>query len=256
MSLMKKILSSVGIGAAAVDTKLEEERLTAGSDLKGIVDIKGGSVEQSIDGIYLFLMTKYEQKVDDKKITRDGVIDQFQLSESFVVQPEEQKQIPFSFPLADDVPLTVGKTRVWVHTGLDIKQALDPADRDFIQVLPNELMSSTFQALDELGFQLRQAECEQAPRHIHTRLPFIQEFEFVPVSGPFRGKLDELEVVFLSQSDKQLDMILEIDRRGRGLAGMLSEALDVDESRVRMSIGRDNLSTLSRDIKSVIDRYS
>ena len=59
MSLFKKVLASVGIGGAKVDTKLERDTLAPGDIGRGIVEIMGGNLEQSIESIYLSLNTTY-----------------------------------------------------------------------------------------------------------------------------------------------------------------------------------------------------
>lgn len=64
--MFKKILSSIGIGAAKVDTRLNESHCTPGGELTGVVHIEGGSVEQSVDSIYLFFNTLYKHEVNDK----------------------------------------------------------------------------------------------------------------------------------------------------------------------------------------------
>ena len=59
MSAFNKVLASVGIGAATVDTKLESEQVVPGEDVQGIVEIQGGKVEQQINEIYLSIHTQY-----------------------------------------------------------------------------------------------------------------------------------------------------------------------------------------------------
>ncbi|UII54471.1 sporulation protein [Cytobacillus spongiae] len=256
MSFFNKVFASVGIGSAKVDTKLEKERLFPGEEVKGIVEIQGGNVEQNIDEIYLSLHTTYIKEHDDKKYTATGLIDRFRLTERFTIKPNERKEIPFSFQLPLDTPLTLGKTKVWVATGLDIKNAVDPGDKDHVMVQPNSLMNAVLEAVADLGFRLREVECEQASRKVRGRLPFIQEFEFVPVSGAFRGKLDEIELVFYPISENQTEILMQVDRRARGLGSFLAEALEMDESYVRLNVSSSDIPSLKEKFYSVIQRYS
>jgi sporulation-control protein len=53
MSLFNKVFASIGIGSATVDTKLEKDVFVPGEEIRGIVQIKGGRLEQLIDDIYL-----------------------------------------------------------------------------------------------------------------------------------------------------------------------------------------------------------
>ena len=84
---------------------------------------------------------------------------------------------------------------------------------------PNSLLNGVLNSISSLGFRLRGAECENATYRLRGRLPFIQEFEFVPTSGTFRGRLDELELVFLPNSSTTADLHFQIDRKARGLSG-------------------------------------
>lgn len=255
MSFVNKLLASVGIGSAKVDTKLYRNQLVPGERVEGVVQIKGGNIQQNIDSIYLALSTTYDRKSDDHRITVQTEIGRYRLTQSLVLQPNEVKEIPFSFELPLDTPITIGKTQVWVQTGLDIKNAVDPEDRDYISIVPSRLVEAFFRSLNELGFRLRNANCEQAKGIFRNRLPFIQEFEFVPVSGSYRGRLDELEVVFRPRNDG-MEVLLEVDRRARGFASFLEEAFEMDESLIRLNVSERDIPNLTGIIHSVISRYS
>jgi sporulation-control protein len=256
MSFFNKVFASVGIGSAAVDTKLEKDTYMPGETVKGVVEIKGGKVEQQVDEIYLTLNTTYLRESDDKKYTVTAEIERFRLTTPFVIGAIEKKDIPFTFQLPFDTPLSIGRSKIWVTTGLDIKGAVDPSDKDYLKVVPNPLMSAVFNAVDNLGFRIREADCEEAPRRLRGRLPFVQEFEFVPTSGLFRGKLDELEVVFFPSGNGSLDIMFQVDRRARGLSGLFSEAMGTDETNVRLSVSNADIPNLQQKIQSVIQRYS
>ncbi|WP_243290767.1 sporulation protein [Bacillus sp. FJAT-47783] len=255
MSFFHKMFASIGIGAAKVDTKLASNSFCAGEIIEGVVEVKGGNVEQKIDEIYLTVLATYMKEDDDQKYTKQAEIAKVKLNEPFVITANEHKTIPFSFQLPLDTPITKGSSRVWIHTGLDIKGAVDPEDRDYIEVVPNELTNAVFKSIGELGFQLKQVENEEAPYRLRKRLPFIQEFEFYPVEGPFRGRLDELEVVFFQISQNEIEVVFEIDRRARGLAGFLAEALEMDESLVKVTITNRDIHHLTEQLADLLNRY-
>jgi sporulation-control protein len=256
MSFFDKVFASVGIGAASVDTKLEKDTYMPGETVQGVVEIKGGKVEQQIDEIYLSLNTTYLKESDDRKYNVTATIDRFRLTTPFTIRSNERKEIPFTFQLPYDTPLSIGRSKVGVTTGLDIKGGVDPSDKDYLKVIPNQLMTAVFNAVDNLGFRIREADCEEAPRRLRGRLPFVQEFEFVPTSGLFRGKLDELEVVFLSSGNGTLDLMFQVDRRAKGLSGLFSEAMGIDETNVRLTVSNADIPNLQQKIQSVIQRYS
>ena len=256
MSFFNKVLASIGVGGAKVDTKLEKSEYVAGEIMNGKVEIFGGKLEQQVDSIFLTVYTTYIRESDDRKYTDVAPVIKHKINEPFVIGVGETKSIPFSIELPAETPITVGNTRVWVSTGLDIKNAVDPEDKDYIEVRPTRLAASILGEMENLGFRLRKAECEQASRKIRGRYPFVQEFEFVPTSGAFRGRLDELEVVFLTQSEQSAELLLEVDRRARGFGGFLSEALEMDESHVRLSIHASDVPNLHDKLKQVISRYA
>jgi sporulation-control protein len=256
MSIFNKALASIGIGSARVDTRLEETKICPGGKIKGVIHIYGGSIEQDIDEIYLSIHTTYVKEANDKKYNTAAVVESFRLNSPISVGPSETKEIPFSFTLPADLPLTIGRTKIWVTTGLDIKNAVDPTDKDYLQVVPNPLMEAVLNAVEDLGFRLREADCEQAPYKLRRRLPFVQEFEFVPVMGPYRGKLDELELIFAPLSGTEMQILLQVDRRARGLGGYFAEALRMDESNVSLSVTVNDIPQLAHKLKTVIDRYS
>lgn len=256
MSFFNKAFASIGIGSASIDTKLEKDTVMAGENVKGIVEIKGGKVEQKVDEIYLSLHTTYIKESDDKKFTVSACIDRFKLTDAFTVNPGEFKGIPFNFRLPQDTPVSLGRTKIWVQTGLDIKNAVDPSDKDFINVTPNPLMSAVFSAAEDLGFRMREAECQEAPHRLRRRMPFVQEFEFVPVSGQYRGRLDELEVVFFPEPNGMTDIMLQVDRRARGLGGFFSEAMSTDETNVRLTVSPADIPSIRQKLESILQAYS
>ncbi|QCR32979.1 sporulation protein [Lysinibacillus sp. SGAir0095] len=256
MAFFKKMAASIGIGSAKVDTKIEKTAYNAGDQIKGEVEIYGGNVEQQINAIYLTLYTTYIKEVDDNKYTANAPIQKYKVSDPFIINANETKIIPFSFIIPLDVPITLGKTKVWVATELDIRSGVDSGDKDYIDIQPSEIASRVLDEVQQLGFNLRKVECEQASYKYRGNYPFIQEFEFVPTSGAFRGRLDELEIVFLSQSQNQVEILIQVDRKARGFGGFLAEALDADETHVRMSITQHDLNTFGEQLKQVISRYS
>jgi sporulation-control protein len=132
MSLLGRALASFGVGNAKVNTHLEYSQYRVGDEVRGVVHIQGGAVEQAIDEIYLYLLTTDagNQAEQDKEIAR------VRLTESFTVAPNESKEIGFAFLLPETTPVTGNGRIVWVHTGLDIDNAVDPTDNDRITILP------------------------------------------------------------------------------------------------------------------------
>jgi sporulation-control protein len=258
MSFVNRMLASVGIGAAKVDTILERDTYSPGEMITGVIKIEGGKIDQNIDHINLYVMTEFYREVDDKKIRDTAAIEKVTVASGIVAKAGSKQELPFSMRLPYDTPYTAGNTPVWIKTGLDIEMAADPSDHDQIRVQPDSETSAIFDAIEDLGFRLRKAYCGSAPRYMRRRLPFLQEFEYVPVSGAHAGKLDELEVILVPQADS-IELFMEIDKRGKGLFGMLEEAMDIDETKVRMTFTRDDLrnpAAVRREIEHTLNKFS
>ncbi|MCF6138966.1 sporulation protein [Pseudalkalibacillus berkeleyi] len=250
MSFVNRMLASVGVGAAVVDTKLKENTFQAGGNIQGVVEVQGGKVDQNIDDIYIYLMTEYLREVDDRTVTETHVLGKYHVADSFTVTANESMEIPFEIPLSHDVPLSMGKTPIWLKTALDIKQAVDPTDHDYITVIPNELVDRIFTAVEQLGFRLRKSSCLHVKGHMQRNHPFVQEFEYVPTSGPFQGELDEIELIIYPDQN-HVQLMIEVDKRGKGLFGFLEDALDLDEQKSMMNISRAE----TEDVQSLKDMF-
>ncbi|AOX01934.1 MAG: sporulation protein [Moorea sp. SIO4G2] len=248
--MFKKLLAQVGIGAAKVDTRLYFDSLAPGEMVEGEVYITGGDVSQKIDDIYIYVVTEYLREEEDTAITEECILMQYRLSERFNLEAKEEIVIPFSFPLPEETPLTLTSQPVYLRTGLDIPIAVDPKDIDYIEVHPHPLMQAVFDALENLGFQLHEIDC-QYNTHFGGRYPFVQEFEFRPM-GKYQGHLDELEIIFSLYSE-DLEVFLEIDKRARGFGGFLEEAFDLDERYVQFQVTLDDLNLPMGELEGMIE---
>ncbi|TGB05065.1 sporulation protein [Halobacillus salinus] len=250
--MFKKLLASVGVGAAKVDTQLEKDSFIPGEEVTGKVVIKGGDVDQSIDAIHLFLMTEAIREVDDRKVKEKVSLEKYLITQDLVIAAREIKEIPFTVHLPFHVPASVGRLPIWFETGLDIPMALDPQDRDPIKVAPHPYLETILECIESIGFSVKKVEMEYSKHH-----GYVQEFEFQP-SGEFRSYLDELEAVFFLYEDR-IDTFLEVDRRARGLGGLFAEALEMDESKVKLSYSKselENKNSVAEQLRATIQRYS
>lgn len=255
MSFFNRTLASLGVGSARVDVRLEKNSYEVGEEVRGVAHIEGGKVDQQIDHIYMYVKTQYTKESNDKKVRVAGVVGKFRVSEPFFLKAGEKRDIRFSFLLPCETPITQGRTPVWIETGLDIPSAVDPKDNDGIEVVPNPLQKAVLDAVAELGFRLRKIDCEHS--YLRSGHPFVQEFEFVPASGPFKGYLDELELVFTVVDSDQAEVFLQIDKRARGLLGVLEESAGRDERYARFTIRDQDVKkgALAGQIQSIIRHH-
>jgi sporulation-control protein len=243
---MKRVLSSLGIGSATVDTVLPQTTVHPGDSLDVRVEVEGGSTEQEVDEVYFAIVTRYAAEEGYET----AVVARSRLTESFTIAADEEREFAATIDVPRHTPLTLGRTEVWIETGLDIDWAVDPDDEDRIEVEADDQLSAVFEALDRLGFTFHTAECTAAPRSLrHAGTAFAQEFEFRAAAGPFAGDLDELEVV-PQYTDEGLALALEVDRRG----GLLAEMADADERHTRVGVAGTDPDDIAADLRAAIER--
>lgn len=251
MGLFDKVIASaLGVGAAKVDTIVHTKNLMPGKTIEGVCRIVGGKIEQYINEIEISVYTDYQREKDDTTVTESQRIQKHVIKVESNIEPGESYEVPFKFVLYKRVPVTKHKSRAWLTTWLDIEGGVDKSDRDYLEVDYNEYMRNTITAINELGFILREIENEYCGAKLNG-LKFLQEFEFVPTSGAYRGRLDELELVFIP-TNTHVDLLLQVDRKVRGLMSYISESMGMDETNVRIRL--ENSIKYSKDeIKDSID---
>jgi sporulation-control protein len=262
MSFLKKTLASFGIGSARVDSILQQEFLVPGEKANVLIEVYGGASPQEIDNIDVKIYCRYIEEVpadNDKRnepgyvgsmrrVTRDYVLASWKLPYSFVIENGQQRDFEVELDIPVNTPVTIGDTKVWLETGLDISMAKDPTDTDILTVRPTAILDGILSALEEEGLRIRQVECEATKGF---PLPFVQEFEFVPTTGPFHGRWRELEIV-AHQYDNTLELWFEVDRQKSGIGGMLSNLLGTGKLKRNLAIP---LSTSAEDAGKQVVEY-
>ncbi|WP_160031802.1 sporulation protein [Paenibacillus sp. An7] len=251
MSFFNKILAKVGIGSAEIDTLLEKVSYVPGETVKGVVRIQGGHVDQEIERIYIQLMTRYIREQNDRKSEYKHTLACFDVSEQLLLRSGEKLEIPFSFPLPLETPVTYDGQPVWLSTGLDIEMAIDPTDHDEIKVEPHFYMDAVFEAVEYLGFHFKSSTCEHATK-LGRGVPFVQEFEYYP-SSRFTGRVHELELM-MNLDEEGIHVLVEVDRRARGLMGFFEQAFDLDERHIRLYFDRADIAQGASHIAEQIER--
>ena len=182
--MFRKLLSSIGVGGAKVDTRLSHDTLVPGETVSGETVIEGGSGPQEFERIYLYVSTQY--KHEDS--LHEHALVEHSVGGGISIDAGEKRTIPFSFPLPYETPLSLGRHDIYVRTGLDVPSAIDPSDVDPIRVAPHPLQQAVLDAAENLGFRLRQVENEYDTRKA-AWLPFVRPVKFWD-EGPFRGKVE------------------------------------------------------------------
>ncbi len=253
MSFLRRALASIGVGAAQVDTVLDADRTRPGDTLTGTVYVRGGSQPQQIEHLYLSLMTRYLKKSGDDEHAHDHALSETRVQEGFEISAGGTRELPFSLPVPWETPLSVGKSSVWVKTGLAVSRAFDPSDHDALRVEPTPGMQAVLAAVEGLGFYLYKADNEYS-RHARGRFPFVQELEFRP-GGRYASRMKELELI-LNPSPDGVEVLLEADLRARGLMGMLMEEFDYSERFAHVRFSNAELTqpgTVQRRLEAALE---
>lgn len=216
--MFRKIKASLGFGEnAKVDTILENPSLYQGDTLRGVVRIMGGDIEQKIDAIKLVLCTTMKVENDDEISYETHVIAEHAAETSITIQPDEIHDVPFEIELHPETPITALETsnnqsQVWLETILDIDWAMDPRDRDQIEVLPLPAVQFIIDTMHNEGFEMVKADVEKGFLQgdgFQSYSGCYQELEFQN-SSFFNGR--EIELSFVVD-DSSIHCLSEIDRR-------------------------------------------
>lgn len=223
--MFKKLQAALGKGGAKVDTVLDNPVVSPGGVLTGRVDVRGGDVEQRLEGIRAALSAVVEVESGDDEWASARLFGESRISGPFSVQPGGHVALPFQLQVPVELsPNLVGSQhihglKIAVATVLEIDNAIDAKDTDPIKVQALPAHEATLFAMQQLGFHFKSADFE-AGRVPGSTLGFYGEYEFDARSSGRR--FNEVELTFVTRPG-DLDVLLEVDRRG----GFFTEGTDV-----------------------------
>lgn len=220
--MFKKLMASVGIGGAQVDTVLLSQSLIPGGLLQAEIHIDAGDVEQHINGLDLALCTLMKVESDDGVQWQTHILQRWRICEQRTLSAGEKLVVPLSEPIHAETPITElplanHQTRVWLTTELDISLALDASDTDSLTVAPNPAMLACMQAMDALGYDLFKADVEHGylrGQQFQSQSGCYQELEYRPNQRSWMG-VKELELSFVAD-EECTHVLVEVDRAFRG----------------------------------------
>jgi sporulation-control protein len=238
---MKRLLSSIGIGAATVDTVLPQAAVRPGEAVDLRVEMDGGDAVQRIDGLYFVLKTESAGE------TR--VVARFRSDESFALGPDEERTEHVTMAVPTWTPVTRGGPRVWLETGLDIDWAVDPTDSDDLAVDPDPFVAALFDAAAELGFTFASSTVEETP-WLDDR-PFAQRLVFEP-GERFERDVSRLVLTTIPRDD-DLRLYIQVDGRDAAAEAM---GQDFNEQELSVTITYANPEMIARRISSTVEQFT
>ena len=221
--VFKKMMRAFGVGGPTVDTVLANPNTRPGLALEGEVRIAGGDHDVTVEQIVLGLVTRVESEHGD------GFVEFHRLpvAGSFQLRAGEQRQLPFTFPVPWETPITdvygqrLRGMTMGVRTELAVAKAVDKGDLDEVAVHPLPAQERILDAFARLGFRFKSADLEHGGIYgVRQQLPFYHEIEFYP-PPQYAGSMNEVEVTFVADPSG-VEVILEFDKRG----GFLSAGHD------------------------------
>ncbi|GAW30806.1 sporulation protein [Carboxydocella sp. JDF658] len=245
--MLKKFLSRIGIGAAEVNLELSQNVFTMGDLVTGRIKIIGGEVEQKIGDISVDLLVESVYAKDEHTFKLKDVVARTVITNGMLIYPGQRLEFPFTFKIPENIPVSMINTKYYFKTNLDIKEALDSSDYDYIKIMPSGILKNFLGAFEELGF---------IPRK-ESYTGEYQIIDFYPMSW-LAGQLDELTFCYNPRrANYEISGKFEIDKRNHGLIGFLADELDLDEKKGYFCFTANELATLEKareTIKNFIAR--
>ncbi|CCO07303.1 sporulation protein [Desulforamulus hydrothermalis] len=186
--MFKKLMASLGVGAARVNLVLDYEQCRIGEQLTGKVMVEGGSVDQAVHTLDVDIIMKFTFK--GKEVSRR--VDTIQVARDFCIKARESRAIPFGHTIPFNYPVTKGSVSYSLVTRMDIAQAVDAEDADKLVVLPSREMSLVLNSLEAMGFK------DKVGSGKIDKLG--QQFAFYP-STLFSEQLQELQLYFYVENN-------------------------------------------------------
>ena len=220
--MFKKLFAKMGIGAAKVDAVLTTDQFVPGAAVEGRVEITGGDVEQEVSAIVLKLRTMAKSEGEEMEMEISHTLAEYRVTDPFTLAPGEALEMPFSFDLHPETPVTVlnaadNRCKVWLETSLDIDMAMDPSDRDYLNIHPSPLVHHFMDAMEKNGYALKKADVEKGylrGKGFESHSGCYQELEYKPGGSGF-SRVKEVELSFIIE-EGVTHVFIEVDRSFTG----------------------------------------
>ncbi len=131
--MLKKFLSTIGIGSMKVDTIVDQPDLAHGESLSGKIYIDGGQSEQLIDFIKLEVIKRSEGHREDSDfdVTND-IVAKYMIETIGSVKSKETRMVPFEIMPDERWEYDKDQAKLFLRTSVHITGAVDVQDEDEI----------------------------------------------------------------------------------------------------------------------------
>jgi sporulation-control protein len=234
--LFETVLASMGMGAAKIDLRLDKDVVTTGKEATGQIVVTGGSAEQKVEGLSVyFMLQSTHARTNNSLVERVAMIDI--THDLFTIQPNESITFPFSFTCPVSIPSSSVNTKYYFITNLEIKNAIDSHDRDYITVLPNERVAQFLNGFKQLGFK------QDWDGLVTDEQGWSQLIQYHPTTY-FYGVCNEIAVYFHYNAEQDtIDGVLQVGEQHTTNYSALIDMFHMDEKVRRFEITASELNT-------------
>ncbi|WP_278265506.1 sporulation protein [Nocardia sp. AG03] len=217
--MFKQLLAAAGVGGAEVDTELFTPGVQPGGRIEGVIRLRGGRIDQSIEQVSVEFSTRVEREYGDgEEHVVDHGFGRTPVAGAFTLRAGHVSEFRFAAPVPLETPITFFDGRhlpgaaVAVRTAVDIHGAVDSCDTDPIGIGALPAQHVVLDAVRRMGFPLLRTDVEAGGiRGLPQRLPFYQEIEFG--RSPHFPRVNQLEVTFVAV-EHGVHVVLEADIEG------------------------------------------
>ena len=254
---MSTLLQRVGIGAAEVDLKLPSPKVYPGEVVEATLEVRGASARQVIEGFDVEMRVQVDYEYENK--LRHEPIAEMYVGGRLPIYPGKEKTKSVDFQIPYDTPLESERTTVWLDTSLDVDWALDPSDRDTLEVVPSPRHEVLFEAFDILGYEHVGSASRLTTsnaldwgciQRLDFQPPDDEETQFTTLGVIWRMNDEGVDLVFKPDGERLLWTLIK-GFQGRAT---LQEFKGVDESLTTLSYDDDAPETLAAEIAVLIER--
>lgn len=204
-------IGNCDIGGASLDVLIPSDMLTVGETVEVETRVSGhtGTQQIEVEDVELTIEALYrtEDGFEKTTIVSYELIDGFSIGASLTKTRRTEITLPYQ------VPCILGSVDVVAAIEFNIRQTTVKHE-GYLDVKPTDSLQSVLYAMFDLGFALRNVECQRT--ECDNSDGVIQRLDFQPRDGPFRGSFEEVKL-FVRERPEEVALFAVVDSEAKGL---------------------------------------
>ncbi|WP_028400023.1 sporulation protein [Ectobacillus panaciterrae] len=131
--MLEAFMAKFGKGAAELEIALPKSTYHIGETVEGEVLIRGGKVRQEIEKVEVHFV----KGQNELGIERSHTLGTITVSQSFSIEPKEEKTMSFQLRIPTETELPNTNTAYYITSKLHIDGAFNDYDKEYIHVKKN-----------------------------------------------------------------------------------------------------------------------